>query len=77
MGSDFALRLWDVKTGREVRQFKDHTQIVRAVAVSGDGKRTVSAGGENEKADPDWTLRLWDLETGQLIRRFDKHTDVV
>jgi WD40 repeat protein len=78
VGADFALRLWDGKTGREIRQFKDHTELVRALAVSGDGKRAVSAGGENRNAGPDWTLRLWDLETGQLIRRFDdKHTDVV
>ena len=74
IGSDFELRLWDARTGREVRRFGDHTQIVRCVAVSPDGKRAVSGGGENPKADPaDWTVRLWDLETGKLVRHFKGH----
>lgn len=78
LGSDFALRLWDIKKGRQIRPFRDHVQIVRALAVSGNGKRAVSAGGENQKSARDWMLRLWDLETGRLIRRFDdKHNDVV
>jgi WD40 repeat protein len=72
-GSDFALRLWDAKTGREVGSLPDHTDKVLALAVSPDGKRAVSAGGD---AGRDYQLRYWDLETRKLIRRFDqRHTE--
>jgi WD40 repeat protein len=40
------------------------------VAVTPDGRRAVSASG-------DQTLRLWDLGTGQTIRSFEGHTDRV
>src|SRR5204862_708153 len=38
-GSDFKLRLWDARTGREVRRFGDHTQSAGCLAVSPDGTR--------------------------------------
>jgi WD40 repeat protein/serine/threonine protein kinase len=67
-GSDFVLRLWDAKTGREVRRFDDHENYVLALAVSSDGTRAVS-GGE------DRIVRLWDLKAEKLIRRFEEgHT---
>jgi WD40 repeat protein len=71
-GSDFQLRLWDVRTGKEVRRFGDHTESVGWLAVSPDGKRVISSGGRTDN-----TMRLWDLLTGQLIRRYDKHSGVV
>jgi serine/threonine protein kinase/WD40 repeat protein len=71
-GSDFALRLWDARTGAEVKQLKDHTEAVLGLAVSSDGKRAVSGGGGAAK---DYQVRYWNLETGELIRRFDQgHT---
>ena len=62
-GSDFQLRLWDVRTGQEVRRFGDHTQVVHCLSVSPGGKRVLSAGGD--------IVRLWDLkrETHSSLRQ--------
>jgi len=43
--SDTTLKLWDVKSGRELRTLKGHTAYVLGMAVSGDGRVAVSAAG--------------------------------
>jgi WD40 repeat protein len=58
------LRLWDLATGKEVRQFKGHTKDIRRVAISPDGKQLLSGSF-------DGTMRLWDIQTGKEIKRFD------
>jgi WD40 repeat protein len=65
--SDKTLRLWDLATGRLIRQFEGHSGRVTSVAISPDGKTALS-GSE------DYTLRLWDLATGRLIRKFEGHS---
>lgn len=59
---DKTIRLWDLKSGAEVRRFEGHEGAVKSVAVLPDGRRAVSG------AD-DGTMRLWDLETGAELRR--------
>src|SRR5437763_29065 len=49
---DGVARLWERKTGREVRRFEGHRGILRCVAFSADGTRLVTGG-------VDETLRLW------------------
>jgi WD40 repeat protein len=61
--NDRTLRLWDLKSGRSIRQLEGHTDRVSAVAVTPDGRRTVSASRDR-------TLRLWDLESGAEIAIF-------
>jgi WD40 repeat protein len=61
------VRLWDAATGREVRRFEGHTDRVRAVAFSPDGRYALS-GSEDD------TVRLWDTATGREVRRFEGHT---
>lgn len=50
----FAIRLWDVKTGKELHRFEGHTRPVTSLAFARDGKTFVS-GSE------DTTVRLWQL----------------
>src|SRR4029077_5274143 len=45
---------------------EDHTDWVRAVAVTPEGRRAVSASHDR-------TLRLWDLESGKTIRTLESH----
>jgi len=68
--SDKTLKLWDVRTGKEIRTFWGHTFIVSSVAFSPDGKYIVSGSGDK-------TIKLWDIETGKEIRTFEGHKDEV
>ena len=54
---DKTVRLWDVETGRCLRVLEGHTDSVRSVAWSADGRRALSGSGDK-------TVRLWDVETG-------------
>jgi WD40 repeat protein len=59
-----------LETGQTIRTLEGHADWVSAVAVTPDGRRAVSASG-------DQTLRLWNLETGQTLRTLEGHTDIV
>jgi len=63
-GIQVSLRLWDLSTGKEIRQFEGHTRDVRRVAVSPDSKQLLSGSY-------DGTMRLWDLQTGKELKKFD------
>jgi len=52
--------------GSLIRILRAHTKSVRAVAVTSDGRRLVSASD-------DCTLRVWDLESGQILRTLEGH----
>jgi WD40 repeat protein len=49
-----SLRLWDLGTGKELKQFKGHGGPVLSLAVSANGRLMVSGSA-------DGTMRLWDL----------------
>ncbi len=65
-GSDFAVRLWDVAAGKEVRQFKGHTAGAACVAFSPDGRFILSGAGN--------VIRLWETATGKEVRTLTGHT---
>ena len=67
---DKTARLWDVETGKEIRQFQGHTDMVWSAVFSGDGKRVLTASADK-------TARLWDAETGKEIRQFQGHAEFV
>ena len=55
------VRLWDVETGKEVRQFNAHMHEVRWVVVLPDGKRMLTTA-------QDGVTILWNIETGEQLR---------
>lgn len=67
--ADGSLRLWDTKTGKELRRLDGHSGRVWCVAFAPDGRRIVSGGF-------DGSVRIWDLVTGRETRRFS-HNDYV
>jgi WD40 repeat protein len=67
---DRTVRLWDVATGRELRQMTGHTSSVYRVRFSPDGRRALSCSADR-------TVRLWDLETGRELQCLRGHEDFV
>jgi WD40 repeat protein len=58
------VRLWDVETAEEIRQFNGHKHEVKWVAVLPDGKRMLTTG-------QDRVTILWNIETGEELRRME------
>ena len=56
---DNTLKVWDLKSGEELRTLTGHTAGVYGVALTSDG-RAVSAS-------KDCTLRVWNLQTGEEL----------
>lgn len=58
---DKSIKLWELKTGREVRSLLGHEMTVNSIRFSPDGKQLIS--GSNDK-----TIRIWDLTTGKSLQ---------
>ena len=65
-GDDHTVRLWDVPTGRLLRQLHGHHQRIDALAFSPDGKQLASGSCDR-------TLRLWDIVTGHCLGTLKGH----
>jgi WD40 repeat protein len=64
---DHTIRVWDLKTGKELHCLKDQQDsVVCGVAFSPNGKRALSGGA-------DQVVRLWDAETWKELRHFEGH----
>lgn len=70
-GGKNALKLWDIATGKEIRNFTGQiSSSADSVAFSPDGRYVVSGSEDN-------TLKLWDIQTGNEIRTFSGHANDV
>ncbi len=67
---DKTLKLWDVKTGSELKSLTGHGAVVTCVCFSQDGRRALSGGEDN-------TLRVWDLDQGRCLQTLEGHTAYV
>jgi WD40 repeat protein len=65
-GDDNELKVWDVKTGKELLVLKGHTGYVTAVAFSPDGRRLASTS-------EDKTVKVWDAQTVQELLTLEGH----
>jgi WD40 repeat protein len=66
---DTTLKLWDLRTGRELRAFAGHRGMVWKTALTPDGKVLVSAG-------TDGAVKLWEIETGRELHSLSGQTPV-
>jgi WD40 repeat protein/serine/threonine protein kinase/DNA-binding XRE family transcriptional regulator len=62
-GFDHTVRLWNARTGEEIRQFVGHTGGVNAAIFSRDGSRVATLSFDK-------SVRLWNTETGEELQRF-------
>jgi len=67
---DNTIKLWDVKSKKEIRGFQGHLDSVFSVVFSQDGKFILSGSRDN-------TMKLWDINSGQEIRSFKGHSNTV
>jgi len=63
---DNTLKLWNLQTGDCLRTFKGHGRGVTAIALSADGSRVVSGGG-------DCDIRYWNVQSGKCLRILEGH----
>jgi WD40 repeat protein len=63
---DDTIKLWDLKTGQEIRTLTGHSFYINSVAISPDGQTLASSSSDS-------TIKLWDLKTGQEIRTLTGH----
>jgi WD repeat-containing protein 48 len=69
-GADHAVRLWDARTASKIATMRGHSDIVRALALSGDGTVAVSTSADR-------SVRVWDLGTRRCLRTIRAHSDSV
>ena len=62
--------LWDLATGRELKQLAGHTHWSSCIAFSGDG-RLVATGSRDK------TIKLWDVLTGREVATFAGHETLI
>jgi WD40 repeat protein len=58
-----AIALWDVRTGRLVRELVGHPHPPQSATFSADGRLLVSGGDYR-------TVKVWEVATGRLLATF-------
>lgn len=59
--TDHKVVLWDVQSGKKLREFECGESYVLAIAFSEDGKKLATVASK---------LQVWDVQTGRLLRDF-------
>ena len=65
---DSNVKIWDIRasTSQAVFTFQQHTDIVRDIAISPDG-RWIASGGVGG------SLKIWEMDTGKIVKELPQH----
>lgn len=69
-GIEKVIRVWDTRSGGRVTKFIGHTDNVRSLLCSDDGKTFISASS-------DTTIKIWDLTAGRCLHTMTTHSEPV
>ena len=61
-----ALTFWEVESGRQLWRVAAHDNTVYSVAVTPNGRRIITGGGDS-------ALRVWDAANGKLLQEIKAH----
>ena len=64
------LKMWELYSGKNIREYSIHEKAVLAFDISKDGKQLISGGGEGR-------VILWDMESGDTLKVLGKHSELV
>lgn len=70
------IKLWDVRTQREVAELPGNTSQINAVAFSPDGTLLASGGGPGYKGRKERTVRLWNVASREESVTIDELSNV-
>lgn len=67
---DASIQVWDLSSGKSVKEFIGHQEAVIMVDVSKDGSRLISGSADN-------TAKIWDIASGKPLLTLNGHSDQV
>jgi WD repeat-containing protein 48 len=65
-GPESVVRVWDVRSARQVTKFVGHTDMVRSILVAQDGETVMSASS-------DQTVKVWSMTAGRCMYTLTMH----
>lgn len=72
--ADKTIKIWNLKTGRQLHTIEGHSDTINCVAISPDGQTIVSGSADK-------TIKIWNLKTGRQVRSlggwFPAHLDSI
>ncbi len=73
------LRLWDIESGKLVREYEGHGDAIMAVAFMPDGRHALSGGANRNHFEVGNDKDIWvrDLETGDVVARWHGHEGII
>jgi WD40 repeat protein/serine/threonine protein kinase len=66
-GRPGTIEVIDLASGKTVRRLEGQRQVTWSLAISEDGQRAISGGGDTD--DKDFAPRLWDCKGGKELKR--------
>jgi len=83
-GNDRTIRIWDAESGKELKRWIAHAELLTNATFSPDGKKFVVGAGfggkgmlawvEGKREKDDYTARIWNVESGKELKKFKGHT---